>query len=303
MDTFLSMKVFRQVVESGSFVAAAERLDLSTAMTSKHVMNLERNLGVRLLNRTSKHMSLTEIGTVYYEQCQEILDRLDVVEAAVRRSAVAVRGVLKITAPVWFANPIFTKALAEYRSRYPDVLLELNLNDRIVDLVEEGFDLALRVTVDHSSVLLARRICPIQFKLVGSPNYLLKHGYPINPSELSNHLLLTYSYSQFEDGVVVHHGANGRETIKMTISMRSNSTSMLYQAALVGSGLTFLPKWLIEEDLASGRLVGLKPEYMLPHVLEAVYTSRRYLSPKVRTFVDFLSDYFSTSIIEQENNG
>jgi len=295
MDKFFSMKVFRQVVESGSFVAAAERLDLSTAMTSKHVMNLERNLGVRLLNRTSKHMSLTEIGTVYYEQCQEILDRLEVLEAAVRRSAVTVRGVLKITAPVWFANPIFTKALAEYRSRYPDVLLELNLNDRIVDLVEEGFDLALRVTSNPSSSLLARRICPIQFKLVGSPNYFLKHGYPTNNNELSNHLLLTYSYSPFDDGVLVLDDSNGREKIKMTTSMRSNNTSILYQAALAGIGLTFLPEWLIEEDLSSGRLEMLKPESTFRNFLDAVYTSRRYLSPKVTTFVDFLSDHFSGS--------
>ncbi|MEH1885256.1 LysR family transcriptional regulator [Nostoc sp.] len=302
MDTLLSMKVFRQVVESGSFVAAAERLDLSTAMTSKHVMNLERNLGVRLLNRTSKHMSLTEIGTVYYEQCQEILERLEVVEAAVRRSAVAVHGVLKITAPVWFANPLFAKALAEYRSRYPDVLLDLNLNDRVVDLVEEGFDLGLRVTNNSSSSLLLHRICPIQFQLVGSPNYLLKHGYPTNLNELSNHLLLAYSYSQFDDGLVFHSGPNGREIVKMKVSMRSNSSSMLYQAALASMGLTFLPKWLIEEDLTSRQLEVLMPEYTFLTFLNAVYTSRRYLSPKVRTFVDFLTNYFS-GIIEQENNG
>lgn len=293
MDRLLSMQVFRQVVESGSFVAAADRLDLSTAMTSKHVMNLERNLGVRLLNRTSKHMSLTEIGTVYYEQCQEILERLEVVESTVKRSAVTVRGVLKITAPVWFANPIFTQALAEYRSRYSDVVLNLDLSDRIVDLVEEGFDLALRVTSDPSPSLLTRRICSIQFKLVGSPNYFLKHGYPGNKSEFSNHLLLTYSYSQFDDGILFLDGPNGQEQVKMTTSLRSNNTSMLYQAALAGLGLTFLPEWFIEEDLASRQLELLKPEYHFSNFLDAVYTSWRYLSPKVRTFVDFLSDHFS----------
>jgi DNA-binding transcriptional LysR family regulator len=296
MDTLLSMKVFRQVVESGSFVAAAARLDLSTAMTSKHVMSLERYLGVRLLNRTSKHMSLTEIGTVYYEQCQEMLDRLEVVESAVRRSAVTVRGVLKITAPVWFANPIFTQALVVYRSRYPEVIIELNLNDRIVDLVEEGFDLALRVTSNPHSSLLARRICQIQFKLVASSNYLLKHGYPKTLSEFSNHLLLGYSYSQFSDGIVFEDGANGQETISMTTSMRSNNTSMLYQSALAGMGVTFLPEWLIVDDLTSGRLKVLKPEHTFSNFLDAVYTSRRYLSPKVRTFVDFLSDHFSSSV-------
>ncbi|MEH2414923.1 LysR family transcriptional regulator [Nostoc sp.] len=292
MDTLLSMKVLRQVVESGSFVAAAERLNLSTAMTSKHVMHLERNLGARLLNRTSRHLSLTEAGTVYYEQCREMLDNLEVVEAAVGRATVAARGVLKITAPVWFANPLFTKALAQYRSRYPDVLLDLNLNDRMVDLVEEGFDLALRVTHEPGSSLLARRICPIQFMLVGSPDYLCRNGYPKNPSELSKHVILTYSYWRFNG--VFFDGSNGRETVKLAASMRSNNTSMLYQAALANMGLAFLPEWLIEDDLTTRRLEVLKPDYTLPTAfLYAVYTSRRYLSPKVRTFVDFLTDHFS----------
>lgn len=292
MDTLLSMKVFRQVVESGSFVAAAERIDLSTAMTSKHVMNLERNLGVRLLNRTSKHMSLTEIGTVYYEQCQEILDRLEVVDAAVKRSAVATSGVLKVTAPVWFANPTFTKALAAYRARYPDVFLDLNLNDRKVDLVEEGFDLALRVTSNHDASLLTRRICSIQFRLVAAPNYLRDNGCPTTTSELSQHVFLSYSYSPVRDELLFD-GPHGQEKIAITASMRSNSTSMLYQAAIASMGLAILPEWLIEDDLTSGRLELLNLDYAFSTDLNAVYTSRRYLSPKVRTFVDFLADYLA----------
>ncbi len=294
MDTLMSMKVLRQVVESGSFVAAAERLNLSTAMTSKHVMHLEQNLGARLLNRTSRHLSLTEAGTVYYEQCREMLDNLEMVEAAVGRSTVAARGVLKITAPVWFANPIFTKALAEYRSRYPDVLLDLNLNDRMVDLVEEGFDLALRVTHDEPSPsLLARRICPIQFVLVGSSDYLRRNGYPKTPSELSKHIAISYSYSRLSDEVFFD-GSNGREMVKLAVSMRSNNTSMTYQAVLASMGLAYLPEWLIEDDLTTQRLEVLKLKYALPTAFfYAVYTSRRYLSPKIRTFVDFLAEHFS----------
>lgn len=293
MDTLLSMKVLRQVVESGSFAAAAERLNLSTAMTSKHVMHLERNLGARLLNRTSRHLSLTEAGTIYYEQCREMLDNLEVVEAAVRRSTIAARGILKITAPVWFANPVFTQVLADYRSQYPDVLLDLNLNDRTVDLVEEGFDLALRVTyeVDHS--LIARLICPIQFMLVGSPTYLQKNGYPKTPSDLSKHLTMGYSYSPFGDEIVLN-GPNGRERIKLAVSMRSNSASMKYQTTVAGMGLAFLPEWLIQDDLTTRRLEVLMSDYSFPACsLYAVYTSRRYLSPKVSTFVDFLATRFS----------
>ncbi|MEH2463481.1 LysR family transcriptional regulator [Nostoc sp.] len=295
MDTLMSMKVLCQVVELGSFVAAAEQLNLSTAMTSKHVMHLERNLGTRLLNRSSRHLSLTEAGTLYYEQCREMLDNLEMVEVAVRRSAVIVRGVLKITAPVWFANPLFTKALAEYRSRYPDVVLDLSLNDRIVDLVEEGFDLALRVvhgSEPHSS-LLTRRICPILFLLVGSSDYLRKNGHPKTSNELSKHVAISYHYSQFADKIFFE-GPNGRETIKLTVSLRSNNTIMEYQATLASIGLAVLPEWLIADDLASQRLEVLELDYTLPTTfLYAVYTSQHYLSPKIRTFVDFLVDYFS----------
>lgn len=293
MDTLLSMKVLCQVVESGSFAAAAKRLNLSTAMTSKHVMHLERNLGARLLNRTSRHLSLTEVGTIYYEQCREMLDNLEVVEAVVRRSTVAARGILKITAPVWFANPLFTQALADYRSHYPDVLLDLNLNDRTVDLVEEGFDLALRVTGEPDSSLIARHLCPIQFMLVGSPDYLQKNGYPKTPDELSKHLTMLYSYSRFGDEIVLD-GPYGRERVKLTASMRSNNTSMAYQAVMAGMGLAVLPEWLIQDDFTNQRLEVLMADYSLPSSsLYAIYTSRRYLAPKVSTFVDFLATCFS----------
>ncbi len=294
MDTLTSMKVLRQVVESGSFVAAAERLHLSTAMISKHVMHLERNLGARLLNRNSRHLSLTEAGRVYYEQCREMLDNLEMVEAAVRQSTVVARGVLKISAPVWFANPLFTKALAEYRSRYPDVSLDLNLNDRVVDLVEEGFDLALRVTPNEpASSVLTQRICPIQFMLVGSSDYLQRNGYPKTPNELSKHIGISYYYSQFPDEMFFE-GPKGRETIKLAVSIRSNNTMMMHQAAIASMGLAVLPEWLIEDDLTNQRLEVLKLDYTLSTTyLYVVYTSRRYLSPKVRTFVDFLAEHFS----------
>ena len=145
MDTLQSMKVFRSVVDGGSFVAAARALDVSTAMASKHVAHLEKRLGTRLLNRSSRHLSLTDAGRVYFEQVRDALDNLESAELAVGQTAVAPRGVLKITAPVWFANAHFARLLSAYRARYPDVVLDVSLSDRVVDLVEEGFDLALRV--------------------------------------------------------------------------------------------------------------------------------------------------------------
>ncbi|WP_334956729.1 substrate binding domain-containing protein [Nostoc sp.] len=223
-----------------------------------------------------------------------MLDKLEMVEATVRQSAVVARGVLKISAPVWFANPLFTKALAKYRSRYPDVLLYLNLNDRLVDLVKEGFDLALRVTPEEpGSSLLTRRICSIELMLVGSTDYLQRNGYPKTPNELSKHVSISYYYSQFADEILFED-SNGRETVKLPVSIRSNNTIMLYQATLAGMGLAVLPKWLIEDDLTSQRLEVLKLDYTLAtSSLYAVYTNRRYLSPKISTFVDFLAEHFS----------
>jgi DNA-binding transcriptional LysR family regulator len=201
-----------------------------------------------------------------------------------------------LTAPVWFACPLFTKALAEYRSRYPDVLLDLHLNDRPVDLVEEGFDLALRVTwSEPGSSLLTRLICPIQLKLVGSPDYLRRNGYPKNLSELSKHLAISYNYSPFADEIAFND-PNGQQTVRLAASIRSNNTHMLHHATLASIGLAILPEWLIADDLASQRLEVLKLDYTLSNEslsLYAIHTSRQHLSSKVRTFIDFLMEYFA----------
>jgi DNA-binding transcriptional LysR family regulator len=290
MDTLVSMKVFRQVVDSGSFVAAAERLDMSTAMASKHVMHLERRLSARLLNRSSRHLSLTDAGTVYYDQCRELLDNLEETEAAVGHAAVAPRGVLKVTAPVWFGNARFTRLLADYRVRYPDVTLDMNLNDRIVDLVEEGFDVALRVTAKPSPALFARRLMSMRFALVAAPAYLADHDRPQVPRDLTTHATIGYAYSPSGDQWEFE-GPRGGVSVRIVPAMRSNNTMLTYQMVLAGMGVSALPPWLIHDDVQAGRLVTLLPDYALPAAaLYAVYTSRRFLAPKLRTFVDFLAE-------------
>jgi DNA-binding transcriptional LysR family regulator len=290
MDTLVSLKVFRQVVDSGSFVAAAERLDMSTAMTSKHVMNLERRLGTRLLNRSSRHLSLTDEGAVYLDQCRELLDGLEETEAAVAHAAVAPRGVLKITAPVWFGNARFTRLLADYRARYPDVVLDVNLNDRVVDLVEEGFDLALRVTTMPGPTLIARRLMAIRFELVAAPAFIEAHGQPESPEDLVHFATVGYAYSPSGDRFHLE-GPNGRVTARIVPAMRTNNTMLSYQMVLAGMALAPLPPWLIHDDVAAGLLVPLLPGYALPAAaLYAVYTSRRLLAPKLRTFVDYLAE-------------
>ena len=290
MDTLRSMRVFRAVVELDSFVRASERLDLSPAMVSKHVMHLERHLDARLLNRSSRHLSLTEIGKVYFEQCRDMLDNLDEVEATVGRTTVVPRGMLRLSAPVWFANAIFTRTLAAYRARFPEVTFDIDLSGRVVNLVEEGFDLALRVSQAPSPTLIARPIGSIAFHLVAAPAYLARGGHPQAPQELAQHAMISYSLLS-NGNELTFDGPQGRETVKFSPVLQCNNESLLHAAALDGMGIALLPSWQTDADLAAGRLVRLFDGYRLAGgKVYAVYTSRRYLSSKVRTFIDFLAE-------------
>jgi DNA-binding transcriptional LysR family regulator len=290
MDALTSLRVFRDVVEAGSFVKAADRLNISTAMTSKHVANLERQLGVRLLNRTTRHLSLTEAGSVYYEQCREALDILQAAEAAVGSQTDQPRGVLKITAPGWFATAKFADILVAYRARYPDVLIDLRLENRFADLVEEGYDMALRATSEPSPTMIVRPLCKVPFVLVGSPDYLKQRGYPQHPDKLSERyeiVLPTYANAE----TVEFSGPDGIFTVKNSAVLKTNDSSMSLQLVRAGLGLAYLPEWIVAQELASGALTHLFPDYttFAPRVY-AVYTSRKYMTTKVRTFIDFVSE-------------
>jgi DNA-binding transcriptional LysR family regulator len=292
MDTLTSMRVFRLAVEAKSFAAAARRLDMSPAMASKHVMHLERRLGTLLLNRTSRHLSLTESGATYFEHVRQLLDELDDVESAVGQSTAAPHGTLKVSAPVWMANPDFVAVLNDYRSRYPDVRLDLDLSGRFVNLVEEGFDLALRVTnpLSLGPALIARPIVPVTFHLVGSPGYLSRAGVPPNAQALASHAMLGYSMFPANNALEVE-GPGGTEAFRFESVLQTNNEALLRLAALEGMGLAFLPKWLIARDLEAGLLAPVLTDYrFFGTKLYGVYRHRQYLSPKVRTFLDFLCE-------------
>ena len=218
-----------------------------------------------------------------------MLDGLADAEAAVTKSTAMPGGTLKITAPVWFANPSFISLLADYRARYPDVRLDVDLSGRIVNMVEEGVDLALRVARVPDEALIARPISSVEFFLVGSPAYLLASGRPKRIGDLLNHAMLLYSLmpSTTEMSFV---GPQGPETVKLSPVLQSSNESLLHLAALQGMGLAFLPKWLIAHDLQAGRLERLLPDHRLFEAqLLGVYPSRKYLSSKVRTFLDFIA--------------
>jgi DNA-binding transcriptional LysR family regulator len=289
MDTLISMRVFCTVAELKSFTAAAERLGVSPAMTSKHVMHLEERLSARLLNRTSRHVSLTESGALYFEQARQMVDGLDELEAAVGQTAVAPKGRLRLSAPVWMANPLFASLLTDYRARYPEVTLDVDLSGRLVNLVDEGFDLALRVTDSPDSGLIARAIADAPFYFVASPKFLARSGRPASLDDLKGAPLLAYSIVA-GDGVVTLDNEQGRRTIRFTAVLQSGNETLLHYACLEGMGFAFLPKWLVADDIATRRLVHVLPDDVIfEGRLFAAYPSRKYLSAKVRTFIDFVA--------------
>lgn len=288
MDRLTSLRVFRDVVESGSFAAAAERLGVSAPMASKHVAQLEKSLGARLLHRSSRHLSLTEAGEAWYEQSRRALDLLDAAEAAIGQKNEAPRGQLKVSAPVWCATPRFARVLADYRERFPEVLVDMHLENRKVDLTADGYDLALRATQEPSPALIARPLCRLQFHLVATPGYVAQAGLPAVPADLAKLGAIVPSYVNLE-GLSLK-GPGGRQApLRLQAVMKSDDTNLTLHAVRAGMGMSFLPEWLVDEDLAQGQLLRLVPDHAAPPVtLFAVYTSRQYMAPKLRSFIDFL---------------
>lgn len=291
MDTLTSLRLFAAVVEFKNFSTAAARLGLSPAMASKHVGHLESRLGTRLLNRTSRRVSVTESGMLYFNYAKQMLDGLDEVEAAVSNVTVLPRGTLRLSAPVWLANTLMAEAFASYHRRYPDVRLDIDLSGRLVNLVEEGFDLALRATsperLDPS--LIARPLAKVVFHLVASPAYLSRRARPERQTDLNGHSFLLYN-GLGDKGRLIQDSPEGPGTVSFRTVMQSESEIMLHLAALEGMGLSFLPTWMTQADIAAGRLEVVLPETAVFNVsLYAVYPSRKFLSAKVRTFIDFLA--------------
>ena len=299
MDTLVSMRTFRSVAELGSFIAASERLNLSPAMTSKHVMHLEAKLGARLLNRTSRKVSLTEAGSAYLLQLSQTLDALDEAEASISQSATTPKGLLRLSAPVWAASGVFASVLADFCRQYPDVNLEIDLSGRLVDVVDEGFDLVLRVSDSSSEQFIARPIATVCFYWVATPKYIDENPPVKTIEDLAPHSLLWYQGLPKDLAILSRHmtritGADEasksnkqHRSIPVTPKLISANESLLREAALQGMGVAGLPHWMISEDIKLGRLHRIIDDDF-PVRLQALYPSRKYLSSKVRTFLDFL---------------
>ena len=290
MDRIDSMGVFAKVVAKQSFSGAARELHLSQAAVSKHVRALEDWLGARLLDRTTRRLNVTEIGTLVYERCERILGEIDEVQQSTSALQTVPRGVLHLSAPTSFAITQLGPALADYLSRYPEVVVDVRLDDRFVDLVEEGFDLALRVGTLEDSSLIARRLAPVRFALCAAPGYVRQYGAPRQPDDLSNHRCLLMRAIPGEWRFV---GPEGEVALRVSGRFRSNSGSMLYAAMLGGAGIGLAPTFVVGKDLAEGRLVSLMPSYQpVETELSAIYPPGKAPSAKVRSLIDFLAARF-----------
>jgi DNA-binding transcriptional LysR family regulator len=289
MDLFSSMRMYVAVVDGGSFASAADKLDISRAMVSKQIQKLEEHLGTRLLNRTTRRLSLTETGREFYERSTQIMVDVEEAEQVAGQMTRTPQGVLRVTIPLSYGQHRLASIIGDYTQAYPKVQLDISLSDRKVDLIEDGFDLAIRIGALPQSDLIARKIGGVRSIVCASPAYLAKHGAPQTPEALSRHACLGYTLTgsgadwRFETPA-------GPLVVPISGPIRADNGDIIRLAALSGAGILFQPHFIVGDDLAAGRLIQLLPEWQSAELgVYAVYPSRKHLSAKVRTFVDFLT--------------
>lgn len=289
MDTLTSLKVFREVVERNSFSGAAKRLDMSSAMVSKHIANLEALQRTRLLNRTSRSISLTESGAFYYASCREALNVLDEAAAMLGHNNSVPSGILRLTAPQWCANQHFAKLLMNYEHAYPKVDLEVVLDNQQHDLVADNFDLALRVTPKPSATLITRPLAKIDFVLVATPGYFESAGRPASLRGLGGHSFVL-PVSTEVDGLEALRKGQRDDAVGRGRTVKTNDTTLAMQLVQSGFGLAYLPRWVVQDELESGALeLAIEGYTPFTRTLYAAYKNRRFLAPKIRTFIDFMA--------------
>jgi len=288
MDRLLAMKVFASVVEAGSFSRAAEQLHISNTAASRHVAELEQHLGVRLLQRSTRRLSLTDAGANYYGRCRHILTDVEDAEATAGSAEGQVRGSLPHSFGLQYVAPL----IPEFCRRYPQLHLELNFSDGLTDLVEEGVDLALRIALDINTTLVARKLTEICIVCCASPAYLARAGEPTAPEELARHACLTYAYA--ERGDTWRFQKDGGEyAVSVKGEFRANNGEMIRLAGLAGQGIMLQPTFLVGDDLRAGRLVQVLPTYQVANrAAYAVFLPAARRSARVRAIVDFLLEAF-----------
>jgi len=286
------MEIFVAVVDAGSFTAAADAFGISPVMVGKHIRQLEERLGARLLTRTTRRQSLTEIGRQYAERCRLILADIKAAESSAEAMRNTPRGTLRISAPVSFGTQRLAPAMADYLAQHPEVSLDLNLNDRMIDLVEEGYDAAIRIGELQDSGLVARPLQPYRMMLCASPAYLERFGVPKQPEDLASHQCLDFAPLHRR----VRWNLNGSESEFPASRFRSNNGQALRMAALRGFGIVLQSEVLLGEDVAAGRLVSLLEDYLpASRPVSLIYPRDQLATPKMTTFIEFIMERFGAS--------
>jgi DNA-binding transcriptional LysR family regulator len=294
MDRLQSMRVFAKVVEQGNFARAAQALEMSNAVVTRYVADLEEHLGTRLLNRTTRRLSLTETGQAYLERVLQILQEIDDADAIASAHSKTPSGTLRIYSHLAFGQLQLAHLLPEYARRYPQVTLDVTLSDRTLDLVEDSFDVGIFTDLQKFDAgMIARQLGISQVLLCASPEYVRGHGAPQSPAEISQHACLNFSYEQLRHHWPMRDSSGKVVHIPVTGKVVSNNGALLRDCALAGMGLVLRPSFALGDDLAAGRLLRLLPEQPLGQLaVSMVYPSRRLLSAKVRAFVEFITERF-----------
>jgi DNA-binding transcriptional LysR family regulator len=294
MDRLAAMRVFVEVAGTGSFSAAADKLDMSRSMVTRYVAELEEWLGARLLQRTTRSVTLTDAGEHCLRRSQQMLSLMEDVEQETSRVDGALRGQLRITCSMSFAYAQMAAAIVDFLKLYPQLKIDLDASEGALNLVEARIDLAIRISAEPDPALIGRVLAPCTSVLVASPTYLASQGVPQSPADLAAHRCLTYA----NFGKSVWTLSRGVERVKVDVSshLSANEATALLRAALAGGGLALQPTYLANPHLADGSLQQVLPDWTLPDMaIYALYTSRRHLSPAVRALLDFLADRFAGS--------
>lgn len=293
MDRLTAIELFTRIADTGSLTAAAERMGLSRGMASRYLQDLEARLGVRLVNRTTRRLSLTEPGRAYHQRCQQILADLEEAERAVASAGAQPRGRLRVSAPMTFGTLYLAPLLPAYLAEHPEVGVELVLNDRYVDLLEEGFDVAVRIGRLADSSLVVRRLAHSRLVLCAAPDYLARRGTPATAADLAEHDCLGYAYWSRGDAWDLI-GPEGPVTVKLHGRLKANNGEALAIAAAGGLGIVLEPCFILAPHLRRGTLVPILPGYEAPEAaIHAVFPEGRRVSAKVRSFVEFLAGRLS----------
>lgn len=293
MDRLQSMRVFAKVVEQGSFVAAGTALEMSNAVVTRHVADLEKHLGARLLNRTTRRLSLTETGKTYLERVLQILQDIDAADALAMSNSGRTAGTLRLYAHLAFGQVQLAQLLPLYAAQFPDVALDVTLSDRTVDLVEDGFDVGIFIELQKfDASMIVRQLGSAEIILCASPAYIEQHGLPLEPADISQHVCLNFAYEQLR-----HHWTIGNDdgisAIPISSKLVSNNGDLLRQCALAGMGIVIRSSFSLGDDVRTGRLIRLLPRHHLGRLaVMMVYPSRRFVPAKVRSFVEFMNTRF-----------